>query len=121
MRVLESAENYLETILILKKRNGNVRSIDIATELSFSKASVSVAMKQLRENGYIRVENDGNIFLLEKGTEIANSIYDRHVVLTDVLIKLGVDSETAASDACKIEHVVSPKTIDAFRRFLEQN
>ena len=96
MRILESAENYLETILILKKRLGQVRSIDIATELSFSKPSVSVAMKNLRNNGYIEVNADGYITLLDKGREIAEKIYERHTLLTDWLIALGVSADVAA-------------------------
>ncbi len=116
MKVLESSENYLETILILKKRNGEVRSIDIANELSFSKASVSVAMKQLRENEYISVDTDGYITLLDKGMEIANKMYERHVVLAKGLMRLGVSEEVAAQDACKIEHVISNETFNAIKK-----
>ena len=110
MRIQESAENYLETILILKKRLGQVRSIDIASELSYSKPSVSVAMKNLRTNGYIEVDQDGYISLLDKGQEIAERMFERHTILSDSLITLGVSPEVAAEDACRIEHVISAET-----------
>ena len=115
MKIHESAENYLETILILKKRLGQVRSIDIASELSFSKPSVIVAMKNLRLNGYIDVSKDGYITLLEKGQEIAERIYERHTLFSDWLITLGVSPEVAAEDACRIEHVISDETFEAFK------
>ena len=115
MKIHESAENYLETILILKKRLGQVRSIDIASELSFSKPSVSVAMKYLRLNGYIDVSKDGYITLLEKGQEIAERIYERHTLFSDWLTALGVSPEVAAEDACRIEHVISDETFEAFK------
>ena len=115
MKIHESAENYLETILILKKRLGQVRSIDIASELSFSKPSVSVAMKNLRLNGYIDVSKDGYITLLEKGQEIAERIYERHTLFSDWLTALGVSPEVAAEDACRIEHVISDETFEAFK------
>ena len=115
MRIQESAENYLETILILQKRNGMVRSVDIASELSFSKPSVSVAMKNLRLNGYIEIDRDGHIFLLEKGQEIAEKIYERHRLLSDYLTALGVDPVVAKEDACRIEHVISNETFAAIK------
>lgn len=115
MQIHESAENYLETILILKKRLGQVRSIDIATELSVSKPSVSVAMKNLRTNGYIEVDRDGYITLLESGNAIAEKMYERHTFLTEWLTALGVSPETAAEDACKIEHVISVETFEALK------
>ena len=115
MKIHESAENYLETILILKKRLGQVRSIDIASELSFSKPSVSVAMKNLRLNGYIDVSKDGYITLLEKGQEIAERIYERHTLFSDWLTALGVSPEVAAEDACRIAHVISDETFEAFK------
>ena len=115
MKIHESAENYLDTILILKKRLGQVRSIDIASELSFSKPSVSVAMKNLRLNGYIDVSKDGYITLLEKGQEIAERIYERHTLFSDWLTALGVSPEVAAEDACRIEHVISDETFEAFK------
>lgn len=115
MQIHESAENYLETILILKKRLGQVRSIDIATELSVSKPSVSVAMKNLRTNGYIEVDRDGYITLLENGLAIAEKMYERHTFLTKWLTSLGVSPETAAEDACRIEHVISVETFEALK------
>lgn len=115
MEIHESAENYLETILVLQRKLGQVRSIDIADELSFSKPSVSVAMKKLRTNGYIEVDKDGYISLLESGREIAEKIYERHTLLSDWLTALGVSPETAAEDACRIEHVISAETFEALK------
>lgn len=115
MKIHESAENYLEAILVLQKRQGQVRSIDIASELSFSKPSVSVAMKNLRLNGYIDVSKDGYITLLDKGQEIAEKIYERHTLFSDWLIALGVSPQVAAEDACRIEHVISNETFEAFK------
>ena len=116
MKIQESAENYLETILILTHRNGIVRSIDIANELEFSKPSVSIAMRNLRENGYISVGEGGSITLLPAGLEIAERIYERHTVLTEWLISLGVSPKTAAEDACRIEHVISAESFTAIKR-----
>ena len=116
MKIHQSAENYLETILMLTNRNGSCRSIDIANELGFSKPSVSVAMKNLRENGYIDVMGDGKILLLEPGREIAENLFERHTVLTNAFIALGVDKETASEDACKIEHIISEKTFEALKK-----
>ena len=116
MKILESAENYLETILILQNRNGNVRSIDIVSELGFSKPSVSVAMKNLRENGYIQMDESGYITLLAPGRAIAEKIYERHTFLTEWLVRLGVSSQTAAEDACRIEHVISDESFQAMKR-----
>ena len=116
MKIQESAENYLETILMLGKAKGNVRSIDIATALSFSKSSVSVAMKNLRENGYILMDKDGFIALTEKGHEIAETIYERHTLLSSFLMYLGVSKETATQDACRIEHVISPESFEALKQ-----
>ncbi len=115
MKIQESAENYLETILILSKRKPTVRSIDIAEELKFTKASISIAMKRLRENGYIQVDGEGYINLTEAGEKIALSMYERHNVLSDWLISIGVDSKTAAEDACRIEHVISQQTFEKIR------
>ena len=117
MNIHQSAEDYLETILVLKQRLGNVRSIDIARELEFSKPSVSVAMKRLRENGYIEVDEDGFITLLPPGMEIAGRIYDRHCLLTGFLMRLGVSEEVAAADACKIEHHLSEETFEKIKAF----
>lgn len=115
MQIHESAENYLETILILKKRMGQVRSIDIVNELSVSKPSVSVAMKNLRTNGYIEMDRDGYITLLETGNAIAEKMYERHTFLTEWLTSLGVSPDIAAEDACRIEHVISEETFDALK------
>jgi Mn-dependent DtxR family transcriptional regulator len=120
MKIQESAENYLETILVLGKRKGMVRSIDIANELNFSKPSVSVAMKNLRENGYIVVSPEGYISLLPAGQEIAEKIYERHTLLTDWLTNLGVSPETAAEDACRIEHVISSESFSAIKSHVNQ-
>ena len=121
MKIQESAENYLETILILKKRLGIVRSIDIANELSVSKPSVSVAMKNLRTNGYIDMDGDGHITLLEQGLEIAEKMYERHTLLTSWLTSLGVDPTVAAEDACRIEHVISAETFEALKSHVNHN
>ena len=121
MKIQQSAENYLETIYVLTKRNGVVRSVDIANELGFSKPSVSVAMKSLRENGYIEVMGDGHIALLEKGKIIAEKLYERHTVLTNAIIALGVSEEIAAEDACKIEHIISEETFDAIKKHYNTN
>lgn len=115
MKIQESAENYLETILILSQRQPQVRSIDIATELGFSKPSVSVAMKNLRENGYVTVNDHGHISLTSKGLQIAEAIYERHTLLSSWLEYLGVDSAIAAQDACRIEHVISPESFQAIK------
>ncbi len=115
MKIQESAENYLETILLLHRRTGAVRSIDIANELDYSKPSVSVAMRNLRENGYIQVDSAGYITLLPSGMEIAQRIFERHTLLTDWLTALGVSPETAAEDACRIEHVISAESFDAIK------
>lgn len=116
MKIHESAENYLETILILSHRNPAVRSIDIVNELEFTKPSVSVAMKNLRTNGYIEVDKDGFITLTEKGREIAETMYERHTFLSDWLIRLGVDPKTAVEDACRIEHVISAESFEAIKK-----
>lgn len=116
MKIQESAENYLETILILKNKNGAVRSIDIANELGFSKPSVSVAMKNLRENGYIDVDSSGYITLLDSGRQIAEKIYERHTTLSKWLVSLGVDAKTAAEDACRIEHIISSESFEAIKK-----
>lgn len=116
MKIQESAENYLETILMLQQRIGMVRSIDIVNELEFSKPSVSIAMKNLRENGYITVDEDGYIELLRSGKEIAEKMYERHVLITDWLAALGVTPEVAAEDACRIEHVISAESFEAIKK-----
>jgi len=118
MSINESAENYLETILVLSRRLPVVRSIDVAVELNFKKSSVSVAMKNLRENGYITVSDAGYISLTESGNEIANMIYERHNFLFDWLKGLGVNSEIAADDACRIEHVISKESFEAIKKYV---
>ena len=120
LKIYESAENYLETIFILQKKHGVVRSIDIATELSVSKPSVSVAMKNLRNNGYIEMDEDGHITLLEQGQVIAAKMYERHTLMTQWLVRLGVDPAIAAEDACKIEHVISESTFEALKHHMHR-
>ncbi len=114
----ESGEDYLETILILKKRNGNVRSIDIAREMDLSKPSVSRAMGILKNKEFITVDEDGAIHLTEEGSKLAKKIYERHRVLTEALMYLGVDEKTAAEDACRIEHDISEKTFTKIKKHL---
>lgn len=121
MKIHESAENYLETILVLKNKNGSVRSIDIAGELSFTKPSVSVAMKSLRENGYILVDSDGHITLTDSGLAIAEKIYERHNVLASALVSLGVKEETALMDSCKIEHYISDESYHKIKEYVQKN
>lgn len=115
MNIRESAENYLETILILQERKGSVRSIDIANELNFSKPSVSVAMKNLRENGYIQVDDSGCITLTDSGFEIADRMYERHRTISEYFVLLGVEPEIAVKDACRIEHIISDESFRAIK------
>ena len=119
MKIHQSAEDYLEKILMIRVRKGEVHSIDIANELGFSKPSVSVAMKNLRQAGYISMDGNGAITLEPPGYEIASRIYQRHKLLTRILAALGVDEETAAQDACKIEHDLSPETFEKLRAYAE--
>ena len=121
MAVNESAENYLETILILSKKLPVVRSVDIATELGFKKSSVSIAMKRLRESGYIEMAQDGYITLTESGQQVAERIYGRHQALTSFFVALGVSKETAAADACKVEHDLSEETFQKLCQHAEQH
>lgn len=118
MATNESAENYLETILILSKKLPVVRSVDIANELGFKKPSVSVAMKNLRENGYIQVDEHGFITLTDSGRRIAETMYERHLLLSHWLTELGVNEKTAVEDACKMEHVISKESFEAIKRHL---
>ena len=118
MTINESAENYLETILILSKSRPVVRSVDIASELDFKKSSVSVAMKKLRESNHITVSPEGFITLTESGLEIAERIYERHESITAWLIHLGVDPAIAAEDACRIEHVISAESFEAMKKHI---
>lgn len=121
MKMQESAENYLESILVLSQQKGMVRSIDIVNAMNFSKPSISNAMRRLRENGYIRMERSGWITLTDKGREIAESVYERHTLLTGYLITLGVSRETAAEDACRIEHVLSRETFECIRKHAQSH
>lgn len=121
MNTNESAENYLETILILSKRLPYVRSINIAEELGFSKSSVSVAMKNLRKKNYICVNKEGHISLTESGREIAEMIYERHRLISAWLIDLGVPDTIASEDACRIEHVVSKTSFEAIKEYILSN
>ncbi|MCI8449100.1 MAG: metal-dependent transcriptional regulator [Eubacterium sp.] len=120
MHIHESAENYLETILILSRSLPVVRSVDIANELGFKKPSVSVAMKNLRENGYITVTDAGFIYLTAAGAKIADKIYERHEFLSGWLKRLGVDEKTATADACKIEHCISEESFTAIKNFVNK-
>ena len=118
MKIQESAENYLETILFLQKRLNKVRSIDIANELNFSKPSVSIAMKNLKNNGYIEIDMDGYITFSSKGLEIAEKMYERHTLLSNWLISLGVPDNIASEDACRIEHVISNESFEAIKKLV---
>lgn len=121
MVIHESAEDYLESILVLKERRGVVHSIDIVNELGYSKPSVSIAMKKLRENGYISMSPDGSITLNESGLAIASRVYDRHKTITQLFMLLGVSPDVAAEDACKVEHDLSDETFAKIREFVEQH
>lgn len=119
MEIKESAENYLETILVLSQKNAAVRSIDIANEMNFTKASISIAMKRLREDGYINMDDDRMITLTPKGKDIASMVYERHQIIAQILIALGVDEATAYEDSCKIEHDLSQKSFEKIKEFYE--
>lgn len=121
MKIHESAENYLETILVLSHSNPHVRSIDIVNELGFSKPSVSVAMKNLRQNGYITMDSDGYIQLTNDGMAIAEMIYERHTFISQWLIHLGVSPKQALDDACRIEHVISAESFAAIKAHVENH
>ena len=120
MKIQESAENYLEAILTLGRKNGFVRSVDIAAELEFSKPSVSVAMRNLRESGCIKVDPEGFITLTGKGRIIAEGVYERHTIISKCLMALGVNERTAQIDACRTEHVLSAESFDAIKKFYEK-
>ncbi len=120
MHIQESGEMYLETIHVLTKKGGAVRAIDVGEYMGYSKPSVSRAMGILKNAGYIEVDKHGFISLTESGLEVANRMYERHTLLTSLLIRLGVDEETAADDACKIEHHISDKSFEAIKRFVEE-
>ena len=120
MKTYESMENYLETILVLSLNGSKVRSIDIVNELDYSKPSVSIAMKNLRNKGYILMDGDGVITLTAEGRKIADTIYERHVAISDWLVYLGVDRQTAVQDACKMEHGMSEKSFSAIKNHIEK-
>ena len=121
MNIYESAEDYLERILILQERNKEVRSIDIAHDMGFSKPSISVAMKKLKEAGLINIDKSGFITLTKEGHVIADKVYERHCVLMKVLVNIGVDPEQAEKDACKVEHVISEETFEAIKNHIEKH
>ena len=121
MKIQESAENYLEAILVLMQKNGQVRSIDVAHYTGFSKPSISRAVGLLRDNGYVSIDQNGLLGLTESGLKIAETIYERHTVLTSFLTALGVDSEIAAEDACRVEHYISDETFQAIKRHLAEH
>jgi len=118
LKTRESAENYLETILILSRNGNPVRSIDIVNELDYTKPSVSVAMKNLRADGHITMDSGGYITLTESGRKIAETMYERHILISDWLILMGVDRETAVNDACRMEHAMSEQSFEAIKRFI---
>lgn len=120
MHLQESGEMYLETILILSEKSGAVRSVDVSEYMGFSKPSVSRAIGLLKTGGYVIVNNDGFLELTDEGSEIATKIYERHNVLSEFLIRLGVNGETATSDACKIEHDISDESFEVIKKFLAQ-
>ena len=121
MGIHESGEMYLETIHVLLQKNGAVRSIDISAHMGYSKPSISRAVGLLKKGGYILVDKDGYITLTESGETVANKIYERHTVLSNMLTSLGVDPETAAEDACKLEHAISDASFEAIKKHLEEN
>lgn len=117
----ESGEMYLETIYVLYQKQQNVRSIDVAEEMGFSKPSVSRGVNILKRDGYLTVDEKGYLELTDAGTDLAMKIYERHIILTKALVLLGVDEQTAAQDACKMEHVISDKTLEAFKKHLNEH
>lgn len=117
----ESVEDYLETILILSKRLSDVRSIDIVNEIGYSKPSISIAVKNLKNSGYVTVNDSGFIHLTEQGLQIAESVYERHTILTNWLIELGVNPSVADADACKMEHDMSPESFEAIKNFIQSH
>lgn len=119
MKNHESAEDYLEAILVLSKRLDHVRSIDIANELGYQKPSVSIAMKNLRNKNQIEMSDEGYITLTKEGLSYAEQIYEKHILLTDLLVKLGVDKDVASEDACRIEHVISDESFEALKKIIK--
>ena len=120
MKIQASAEDYLEAILVLGRKNGKVRSVDIANHMNFAKPTISIIMKQFRDNGYVTFDSDRNIHLTEKGAEIAIRIHERHTILSKILMAIGVDENIAYADACKIEHNISETTFECIKNFYEQ-
>ena len=120
MAIYQSGEDYLETILTLQQIKGQVRSVDVAAELGYSKPSVSIAMKKLREQGYVRVDESGFLTLTEQGEALAKGVYERHKTLKKALMLLGVDEESAAEEACKLEHAISDSTLEKIKAFIEK-
>ncbi len=120
MGLLKSGEDYLEVILTLSKKQAEIHAIDIVNELNYSKPSVSIALKKLKEKGYIEIDNQSHIHLTEAGLDIATSIYERHKLLTDILIHIGVPKDIAEDDACKIEHDLSDTTFKALKKYYEK-
>ncbi len=121
MKIYESAEMYLETLLILSKEKNNIRMVDVAEKMNFSKPSVSVFLKELKNNGYIYSNENGFLFLTDSGRSIAEKIYDRHQSITSFLVKIGVDYKIASTDACKMEHHISDETYECIKKFLNNN
>lgn len=121
MKTQESMENYLETIHVLEQKTGYVRSVDVATELGFSKPSISNAMKKLREGGYVQIEDKGRIVLTEAGRAVAERTYERHCVISGLLVHLGVSEKTAAEDACRMEHVISEETFARMKEHYKEH
>ena len=121
MRTEESAENYLETVLLLSRKNGKVRSVDIARERGFSKPTVSIALKKLVQKGYVEIGADLAVVLTQDGRRIAEKIYERHRLITQMLVDIGVNETTAAQDACKMEHHISETTFEAIKRHATNN
>lgn len=117
MKIQESAENYLEAILVLHQKNGLVRSIDVAHHLGFSKPSISRAVGLLRDNGYVAIDDNGSLSLTDEGLKIATSVYEKHKLFTKILLRLGVDEEIAAKDACRMEHVLSQESFDKIKEY----
>ena len=120
MSLYESGQMYLETIYVLSKEKNFVRSIDVGEHMGYSKPSVSRAVSTLKKEGYITVEDDGSLKLTDKGLEVAETMYERHTILTQILMELGVDEETATEDACRMEHIISDKTFAAIKAHLEK-
>lgn len=120
MRIHESGEMYLETIHVLQQQRGQVRSVDISEYMGYSKPSISRAMGLLKNGGYIVIDKDGYITLTEEGTQIAHKIYERHTILSGLLVRLGVSQETAAEDACRLEHAISDESFEAIKRHVER-